>query len=349
MLSIQEAKNIPYEELDAETENYIYELFKAYVVRKQIADANKELSGIYSTTQKTSNPREFAQYFNQFNNAFVKANLINELHYDEIHTDMLKGMSEEKFSWYVTADYNSFERAIALICYSGRPSERIANRVSFPVMVAYANMQEELKNILKQSPKVDLYRAINDAAAVARLQFEVENGYKINDSVVYPERTDYKSIGKKAAPIWKSMLECYKRRLHDYDTMEVADFVYQNFIFTNKDRKKFNTIYKRAMSTAVHDLDIRRAASDVEVLKNADEGACAGELTQEAIKQIFQEIIEKNMETLFNEMLNDELFAEKKKPNDKPDGAVNTNEKPAVKKVQVCRVRNRPQFGEDEY
>ena len=97
MLTIKEAKKIPFTELDAETKEYFYDIFKRYVVRKHIAERNKELSSLFSRRLRTTNPREYAGYFNELNSRFVNANLIRELDYDEIHhTNLFGWLSYQK-------------------------------------------------------------------------------------------------------------------------------------------------------------------------------------------------------------------------------------------------------------
>ena len=163
MLTIKEAKKIPFEQLDDATKEFLYDLFKRYVVRKKIADTNKTLSSMFSR-KFGPNPRDYARCFNDFNSCFVSSDLIRNLTYDEIHTNFLKKMTEDQFNSFLERTGNSFDRKIALMCFSGRPSERIANRVTFPVMLAYANMQElvieKMKELIKEKyPNIKLLKA----------------------------------------------------------------------------------------------------------------------------------------------------------------------------------------------
>ena len=164
MLTIKEAKKLPFEQLDDETVTYFYELFKKYVVRKQIADKNKELTSLFVRRLHTTNPRDFAACFNEFNSCFVGSNLIRELDYDEIHTTFLKDMSEDRFNAHINARGNTFDRKIALMCFSLRPSERIPNRVDFPVMLAYANMQTKVLELAAKNPKMPLRQLFEQAS-----------------------------------------------------------------------------------------------------------------------------------------------------------------------------------------
>lgn len=316
MLTIKEAKKIPYEQIDSETEGYIYDLFKRYVVRKQIADANKELTSVFAKKLRTTNPRDYAACFNAFNSAFVNANLIGQLNYDEIHTSYLREMSEDKFNWYLNQPYNTFERKVALMCFSQRPSERIANRVEFSVMVAYANMQQKVMEYVKKYPNATIDQIINQAAAEVRKEHLEQTGKKINDTEIAEERTDYKSVGKKAAPLWKSMIASYKARLQDYRSIEAAHFVLENFVFTDVDRQMFYDIYNRAMSEACSSVQEARAIADQQAEENPDYYSVQDYdevYSTRYAEEVYFEIIEKSMGAIFAKYLADPIFEEKKK------------------------------------
>lgn len=316
MLTIKEAKKIPYEQIDSETEGYIYDLFKRYVVRKQIADANKVLTSAFAKKLRTTNPRDYAGCFNAFNSAFVNANLINELKYEEIQTDFLKDMSEDKFNWYLDRSSNSFERKVALMCFSQRPSERIANRLEFSAMVAYANMQQRVLDYLKMYPKATLDQIINQAAKEVRAEHLDAVGYKINDTEIAEERTDYKSVGKKAAPLWRSMISSYKQRLQDYRSIEAANFVLENFVFTDADKKMFDDIYNRAMSEACGQVGNARALAEQQAEEMPDfyDVADYDEVhSNRYAEEVYFEVIERAMGSIFAKYLADPIYEEKKK------------------------------------
>ena len=120
MLTTKEARKIPYEQLDEESKEYYYQLFKKYVVRKQIADNNKILSSLFASGGKRSMARNFSGNFNSFNSTFVGSDLIKHLNYHEIHTDYLSEMSEDRFNFHLHERGNDFYRKIALICFSGK-------------------------------------------------------------------------------------------------------------------------------------------------------------------------------------------------------------------------------------
>lgn len=254
MLTIKEAKKIPFEQLDEETKEFLYDLFKRYVVRKKIADTNKTLTSIFSK-RVGLNPREYARCFNEFNSSFVSTDLIRCLSYDEIHTSFLRKMTEDQFNYFLERTGNSFDRKIALMCFSGRPSERIANRVSFPVMLAYANMQDIVVDALSKDPKASYSRTFLDAAKTVRTDFFKATGKRINDTVIASERTDYKALGKKCAPIWKQMLEFYKAGLVNLEPLEAANFVRENFVFLSSDISQFDAVIADAMTDAMIEVE----------------------------------------------------------------------------------------------
>lgn len=258
MLTIKEAKKIPFTELDAETQEYFYDIFRRYVVRKHIAERNKELSSLFSRRLRTTNPREFAGLFNEFNSRFVNANLIRELDYDEIHTNYLRNMSEDRFNYHLEHTGNSFERKIALICFSGRPSERIANRVELPVLIAYANMQDMVFELCEKYPKMDITQIFQMAASAVRANFMKTYGKKINQTQIASTRTDYKALGKKAAPVWKQMLEFYMKGLEDVRVLEASSFVLENFLFTDQAKREFMEAIEPAMEKGAEQLQSDR-------------------------------------------------------------------------------------------
>ena len=264
MLTIKEAKKIPFEELDDETKQYIYDLLKKYIVRRQITETNKELVSLFAKKLKTSNPRDYAACFNEFNSAFVNAGsgLIRELDYDEIHTRYLRDMSEDRFNYYLNQRGNTFNRKIALICFSKRPSERIANRFEFPVMVAYANMQNLVLRTAEANPKMSLSQIFRDSATSVRSEFYREHGKKINDTTIAETRTDYKSIGIKLAPIWQNLFKFERERISQLSPGEAIREMRDKYIFTQKDREFYDYAIDRASVEAYLKMQEIRTAAD---------------------------------------------------------------------------------------
>jgi hypothetical protein len=122
-------------------------------------------------------------------------------------------MTEDQFNYFLERTGNSFDRKIALMCFSGRPSERIANRVSFPVMLAYANMQDIVVDNLTKAPRANLGRTFSDAARTVRTDF-------------------YKATGKK---VYKVMLE--ENSEVEYSTVDGQSYASINCVYYLKDEK----------------------------------------------------------------------------------------------------------------
>ena len=314
MLTTKEAKKIPFEQLDDESQNFFYEQFKRYIVRKQIADTNKELSAMFSSFLRTSDPRKYASCFNSFNSYFVSTNLIQQLDYDEIHTTFLRDMSEERFNAYLNRYGNTFDRKVALMCFSLRPSERIPNRVSFPVMQAYANMQTMVLELAAKNPRASLDDIFKHAAKTIRLEFFKTHGHSINDTEIATERTDYKSMGKKTAPIWQSMLELYKKRLYDLPALEAAAFVLDGFVFTEKDKKFLMPRIEDAQNKACSNLVDARAFMEMQAEENPDTYNVADYdevFSRTYAEEIYSDAVIPALHTLFNKYLSDPIFAPK--------------------------------------
>lgn len=313
MLTLKEMKKIPYEELDEDSKEYLYQIFKRYVVRKQIADANKELTSLF-VSRFGNNPREFSKAFNEFNSCFVGSNLIRNLHYDEIHTDYLKRLDEDAFNAYLERNGGSFDRKIALMCFSMRPSERIANRVEFPVMVAYANMQTLVFERARRSPNKPLYEIFAEAAKEIRAEFAKANGRTINSTKIAEKREDYKSLGKKAAVSWKQMLEFYQKGLLDFEALETANFYGENFVFTAKAQKYFDKMIQGALKTASDKVAEDRLRAEIDIEENLDTYVPADYdevMSRGYADEIYSDQVNKALDVLFREYLKDPIFAEK--------------------------------------
>ena len=258
MLTLSDAKKIPYSQVDTETEMYLYDMFRRYIVRKQIAENNKILKSVFARKLRTNNPRDFSNAYNNFNSAFIGCNLINQLSYDEWGTDFLKKMTEDRFNYHLNMPHNSFERKIALICYSSRASERIANRADFSVMVAYANMQSKVIEYVKKYPNKSLANIINLAAGEVRLAHERETGLQINQTQIAEKRTDYKSFAKKAIPLWHEMLQSFQRDLDASLDFDVYEFLINYFVFFDADKEALKAEYQEALKTAAVQVEKER-------------------------------------------------------------------------------------------
>lgn len=317
MLTFREikSKQIPYFELDDETKEYVYDTFKRYVVRKKIADANKELTTLF-VRKCGPNPREYARCFNDFNSCFVNANLIGYLNYDEIHTTYLRDMTEDRFNAYLSETGNSFDRKIALMCFSMRPSERIANRVEFPVMVAYANMQALVLAMAKENPKMPLSMIFKDAAKLVRTDFYTSQGRKINNSKIAQKREDYKALGKKAAPVWKDMIDFYINHLQDLDALEAAAFVKQNFVFTKDEMVEFDRLIQYATDKAHKKIVDERAEAERRMEEESDTYIPADydEVFSRAYaEEIYSDELDAPLKSILVKYLEDPIFTPKEK------------------------------------
>lgn len=312
MLTIKEAKKIPYEMLDDETKEYVYDLFKKYVVRKKIADNNKYLTSLFAR-RLGHNPREYAKCFNEFNSDFVASNLIGQLSYDEIHTTYLKKMTEDQFNAYLDRTGNSFDRKIALMCFSLRPSERIANRVTYPVMLAYANMQDKVVERIKTEPKTSLSRIFAESAKDIRADFLRQTGHKINDTQIASTRTDYKALGKKCAPIWKGMIEYYSSNLPSDKPFESLNFVRNNFVFMDEDLKEFDEKVNAIIFETDKYINNERITAQNFAEENPDEyiPADIDELYSDSyVNMAYFEALKKSLEEVFQKHLRDPIFLE---------------------------------------
>lgn len=146
------ASKIKYNELSYEDQKSLYYQFQRYAVRKEIADQNILLSSIFKSTG------DYSACFNAFNSAFIgNNNLIDLLADGEL--DNLPYLSNSEFESKLLS--SRFERQLALICYSLRNNERIPNRVDYPVLISYANMQNRVLNYKRQGYTLgdSIYRA----------------------------------------------------------------------------------------------------------------------------------------------------------------------------------------------
>jgi hypothetical protein len=208
---------------------------------------------------------------------------------------------------------NSFDRKVALMCFSMRPSERIANRVTFPVMLAYANMQDLVIEKMQSDPKMNLNRVFAESAKQVRTDFFRATGKKINDTDIASERTDYKSLGKKCAPIWKQMLEFYKAGLENVEPLEAANFVRENFIFTTKGRTQFDEIIGNAILDASKEVENNQQFFTQFMEDNPDDYIPADvdeAVSKKYIEEIYFSKLQAPLESVFDRHLLDPIYLE---------------------------------------
>lgn len=154
------ASKTEFSKLSFDDQKSLYYQFQRYAVRKEIADNNALLSSIFKKVG------DYSSYFNAFNSAFIGNHNMIDLLYDG-ELDSLPYMSNASFESKLSNA--KFERQIALICYSLRNNERIPNRVDFPVLIAYANMQNRVLKYYRQGVRV--IDAIDRAGQETREEF----------------------------------------------------------------------------------------------------------------------------------------------------------------------------------
>ena len=316
MTSIKEikSKKLPYTELDEESKEFLYQMFKRYVVRRQITENSKVLSSLFAR-KYGNNPREFSRCFNDFNSAFVGGayQLIHYLDHDESQTDYLKNLSEDQFNYYLQRYADSFERKMALICFSQRKSERIANRLEFPAMVAYADMQSIVIDLVRRNPKEKLTNIFEYAAKVVHREFNERNGMSIRDTHIAEKRTDYKAEGKKAAKLWKQMFEFFMNGLHDYDVLPAGSFVLENFVFTKEEIERYKKALDIAMSDACNVLKADRQRAEEYMEENPDTYVPADYdevFSRRYADEVYFRVMEDALMSPFTRYLEDPIFDE---------------------------------------
>lgn len=169
-----DVSKLGFSNVDFEDQKSIFYQFQRYVVRKSIADNNAELSSIFKSQG------DYSTCFNYFNSAFVgNYNMLNLLRDGEL--DSLPNMSNASFESLL--NNARFDRQIALICYSLRNNERIPNRVDYPVLIAYANMQDRVLKYYNNG------ESIFDAMKIAGEETRDEFFKKYGCSMEYNYRT----------------------------------------------------------------------------------------------------------------------------------------------------------------
>ena len=164
-----DVSKVGYANLDFEDQKSLFYQFQRYVVRRSIAENNAELSSIFKAQG------DFSSCFNAFNSAFIgNYNMLGLLRDGEL--DSIPNMSNSSFE--ALLNNAKFERQIALICYSLRNNERIPNRVDYPVLISYANMQDR---VLSYHDKGEyLFDAIKLAGEETREEFMYKYGCSMN-------------------------------------------------------------------------------------------------------------------------------------------------------------------------
>ncbi len=203
MININDIVKKEFIDLSKEEREFVHKLFLKYYVRREIAEQNKKLSKIFSMQNNSS--QSIATFFNYFNSAFLNCNLISCLSEQEASTYYLANLSNDEFNYLVNST-TSFNRQMALVCFSLREHERIPNRVDLKTMIAYANMQNlAIKNIESGTYK-SIYDAITNSAQTIRHEFKQKYGHSLNDNRAKETCENYKAPGKKISSIFIKML-----------------------------------------------------------------------------------------------------------------------------------------------
>ena len=203
MININDIVKKEFIDLSKEEREFVHKLFLKYYVRREIAEQNKQLSKIFSMQNNSS--QSIATFFNFFNSSFLNCNLISCLSEQEASTYYLTNLPNDEFNWLVN-NAASFNRQMALVCFSMRDHERIPNRVDLKTMIAYANMQNlAIKNI-ESGAYTSIYDAITNAAQTIRHEFKQKYGHSLNDNRAKEACENYKAPGKKVSTIFSKML-----------------------------------------------------------------------------------------------------------------------------------------------
>ena len=159
------ASKTNFADLSFEDQKSLYYQFQRYAVRREIAEQNMELSSIFKKVG------DYSECFNAFNSAFIgNGNMIDLLNDGEL--DALPNLSNASFESKLANA--TFERQMALICYSLRNNERIPNRVDYPTLIAYANMQNRVLDNYRNG--MGIFKAIDVAGRETREEFVSKHG-----------------------------------------------------------------------------------------------------------------------------------------------------------------------------
>ena len=243
MININDIVKKEFIDLSKEEREFVHKLFLKYYVRREIVEQNKKLSKIFSMQNNSS--QSIATFFNFFNSSFLNCNLISCLSEQEASTYYLTNLSNDEFNWLVN-NASSFNRQMALVCFSMRDHERIPNRVDLKTMIAYANMQNlAIKNIESGTYK-SIYDAITNAAQTIRHEFKQKYGHSLNDNRAKETCENYKAPGKKVSTIFLKMLSQLQNEIEAMPTHEAQKLI--ETLFTPTDLSMQNL--KKAVAVA---------------------------------------------------------------------------------------------------
>ena len=268
MININDIVKKEFIDLSKEEREFVHKLFLKYYVRREIAEQNKQLSKIFSMQNNSS--QSIATFFNFFNSSFLNCNLISCLSEQEASTYYLTNLSNDEFNWLVNNAY-SFNRQMALVCFSLRDHERIPNRVDLKTMIAYANMQNlAIKNIESGTYK-SIYDAITNAAQTIRHEFKQKYGHSLNDNRAKETCENYKAPGKKVSTIFLKMLSQLQNEIEAMPTHEAQKLI--ETLFTPTDLSMQNLKKAVAVTPIKAEQEIKTAQNiqkNIAIKSNTD-------------------------------------------------------------------------------
>ena len=268
MININDIVKKEFIDLSKEEREFVHKLFLKYYVRREIAEQNKQLSKIFSMQNNSS--QSIATFFNFFNSSFLNCNLISCLSEQEASTYYLTNLSNDEFNWLVN-NANSFNRQMALVCFSLRDHERIPNRVDLKTMIAYANMQNlAIKNIESGTYK-SIYDAITNAAQTIRHEFKQKYGHSLNDNRAKETCENYKAPGKKVSTIFLKMLSQLQNEIEAMPTHEAQKLI--ETLFTPTDLSMQNLKKAVAVTPIKAEQEIKTAQNiqkNIAIKSNTD-------------------------------------------------------------------------------
>ena len=150
-----------------------------FLVRKQISENNKELREIFGS-MGSDYTEAVANCFSRFNSYFMGTDLYSFVNQYE--------QMDESAYFYKSEDdriMDKFTYDIACCCMSKAPGERIPNRVSLPIMIAYADMQRRVLSLL-YSKKYRLSEILDVASREVRDKYYDKYGKELNYSTIQP-------------------------------------------------------------------------------------------------------------------------------------------------------------------
>lgn len=249
-----------------EQEEIIFSL-KKYLVRKQISDSNKELREYFARIGSDSYAENIAYGFSLFNSYFVGVDLYHfKRNYEDMKEYEYFSMSEKD------QQISDFNYEMAKICYSRQSGASIPNYVTLPVMVAYANMQDEVLNMLKQK-KYKLSSVLDVAATNARDEYFNKYGESINESQVLEKEEAHKFAGKTNAKKWISFLNFLKNMTSDSESFVVKKYLELDLFLTNKKQSDYQSKLSEATTNAVKFVENQKKDANKSYLLSNEESA----------------------------------------------------------------------------